>query len=51
MNSPVRTFPAPEATNRPEAASRETLAIPIYPELSAPQQERVVETVVGFLSR
>ena len=34
-----------------EAASRETLAIPVFPELRALQQERVVETVVRFLSR
>ena len=34
-----------------EAASRETLAIPVYAELRPEQQERVVETVVGFLSR
>lgn len=31
-----------------EAASRETLAVPIYPGLTAAQQERVVEVVRGF---
>jgi dTDP-4-amino-4,6-dideoxygalactose transaminase len=34
-----------------EAASKETLAIPVYPELRDDQQARVVETVVAFLSR
>ncbi len=34
-----------------EAAARETLAIPVYPELRREQQERVVETVISFLSR
>ena len=34
-----------------EAASRETLAIPIFPELRPEQQERVAEAVVGFLTR
>lgn len=33
-----------------ERASRETLALPIYPELSAEQQEFVVETIANFLS-
>ncbi|MDK9699766.1 MAG: DegT/DnrJ/EryC1/StrS family aminotransferase [bacterium] len=31
-----------------EAAARETLAIPIYPELSAEQQEYVVDTIARF---
>ena len=31
-----------------EQASREVLALPIYPELTAEQQERVADTVVGF---
>ena len=32
-----------------EGAARETLALPIYPELTVPQIEYVVETVVGYL--
>ncbi|MCE5253303.1 MAG: DegT/DnrJ/EryC1/StrS family aminotransferase [Actinomycetia bacterium] len=31
-----------------EAAAQETLAIPIYPELTEKQQERVVEVIAGF---
>lgn len=34
-----------------ESAARETLALPVYPELSAQQLEYVVEKVVEFLSR
>jgi dTDP-4-amino-4,6-dideoxygalactose transaminase len=34
-----------------EAAARETLAIPVYPELSKQQLEYVVEKVVEFLSK
>jgi dTDP-4-amino-4,6-dideoxygalactose transaminase len=33
-----------------EAAARETLALPIYPELSEAQREAVAEAVVGFLA-
>jgi dTDP-4-amino-4,6-dideoxygalactose transaminase len=32
-----------------EAAARETLALPVYPELSHEQQEHVVSSVVEFL--
>ncbi len=32
-----------------EAAARETIAIPIYPELTDEQQQHVVDTVVGYL--
>lgn len=32
-----------------EAAARETLAIPVYPELRAEQMDHVVATVVGFV--
>ena len=31
-----------------EAATREVLAIPVYPELTVVQQERVADTIVGF---
>jgi dTDP-4-amino-4,6-dideoxygalactose transaminase len=31
-----------------EQASRESLALPIYPELSNEQQEYVVETIADF---
>jgi dTDP-4-amino-4,6-dideoxygalactose transaminase len=34
-----------------EAAARETLALPIYPELASAQVERVVGEVVAFLAR
>jgi len=34
-----------------EAAARETLALPIYPELSEAQREHVAANVVGFLER
>ena len=34
-----------------EAAAQETLALPIFPELSAAQVERVVSEVVGFLRK
>lgn len=34
-----------------ERAARESLAIPVYPELTAAQQERVVASIVGFLRR
>lgn len=34
-----------------EAAARETLAIPVYPELEKAQLEHVAEAVVGFLRR
>jgi len=33
-----------------EAAAAENLALPVYPELTAQQQERVVQVVVEFLS-
>ncbi len=32
-----------------EAAARETLAIPVYPELGEAAIDRVAETVIGFL--
>jgi len=32
-----------------EAAARETLALPVYPELAPAQRQHVVDTVVGFL--
>jgi dTDP-4-amino-4,6-dideoxygalactose transaminase len=34
---------------RAERAAREVLALPLYPELSAEQVERVASTVIGFL--
>jgi len=33
-----------------EAATREILAIPVYPELTRDQQERIAETILGFFS-
>jgi dTDP-4-amino-4,6-dideoxygalactose transaminase len=33
-----------------EGAARETLGIPIYPELTEEQQGSVVETIAGFYS-
>jgi dTDP-4-amino-4,6-dideoxygalactose transaminase len=35
---------------RSEHAARHTLALPIYPELTRPMQDRVVETVVAFVN-
>jgi len=34
-----------------EKAAREAISLPIYPELTSAQQERVVEAVVGFYTR
>jgi dTDP-4-amino-4,6-dideoxygalactose transaminase len=34
-----------------EAAARETLALPVYPELSAEQQEHVVRSVLDYVRR
>ena len=33
-----------------ERAARESLAIPVYPELTADQQQTVVDTVAGFIN-
>ncbi len=35
----------------PKAAARETLALPIYPELTREQIERVAGSVIDFVSR
>jgi dTDP-4-amino-4,6-dideoxygalactose transaminase len=32
-----------------EAACREVIALPIYPEITAAQQERVTETITSFI--
>jgi len=39
-----------QAQDCPESfrAAQETLAIPIYPELTADQMDRVIETIAGF---
>ena len=34
-----------------ERAARETLALPVYPELSESQQRHVVETLASFVAR
>jgi len=40
----------PQVLPETEAAARETLALPVYPELTAAQQERVVQEVVSCLA-
>ena len=43
LNQPEGTLP------ESEAAARETIALPVYPELTDEQKQHVVDSVVGYL--